>query len=125
MVARYFTPEEANALLPTIEPLMDQLMRRRAHVVESRELIGDILKSGQSDFGGAEASEVVRDFIAIERLARKIRSHGCIIKDLNVGLVDFLSKRKGREVYLCWRHGEAQVAHYHELNKGFSGRRRI
>jgi len=55
----------------------------------------------------------------------QIRSHGCLIKDLNTGLVDFLSKRDGREVYLCWRYGEPRIDFYHELHTGFKNRQQI
>ena len=98
METRYFSVEEANELLEEIEPLMERLLERRAKVVESRPQITQFLEGGYSDVGGPAASELVLDFMAIERLARKIRSHGCIIKDLNSGLVDFLSKRDGHEI---------------------------
>ena len=125
METRYFSVEEANELLADIEPLMERLLERRTKVVESRQQIYQLLAAGDSDFGGPAASELVQDFVAIERLARKIRSHGCIIKDLNNGLVDFLSKRDGREIYLCWRYGEPRVEFFHELHLGFKGRQHI
>lgn len=125
MPARYFTVEEANSLIAEIEPLMNQLLDRRAKVVESRHEVVDVLVSQSSDVGGRAASELVQDFIAIEQLARKIRSYGCILKDLNVGLVDFLAQRDGREVYLCWRYGEPRVDYFHELHTGFRGRQHL
>lgn len=125
MPARYFTVEEANSLIGEIEPLMNQLLDRRAKVVESRHDVADMLGSQSSDVGGRAASELVQDFIAIEQIARKIRSYGCILKDLNVGLVDFLAQRDGREVYLCWRFGEPRVDYYHELHTGFRGRQHL
>lgn len=125
METRYFSVEEANELLEEIEPLMERLLERRAKVVESRPQIIQFLEGGYSDIGGPAASELVLDFMAIERLARKIRSHSCIIKDLNSGLVDFLSKRDGREVYLCWRYGEPRIEFFHELHTGFKGRQHI
>ena len=125
MTARYFTVEEANALLPEIRPLMAELMERRAKVVSTRGELEPMLESGGDNFGGPKASEMVLEFMAIERLASGIRSRGCVIRDLNAGLVDFLSERDGREVYLCWRYGEPRVEFYHELNAGFQGRQRI
>jgi hypothetical protein len=125
METQYFTVEEANALLPEIEFLMEQLLERRAKVIESRDLIAGILEDVQSNVGGPAASAMVQEFLAIERLAKKIRSHGCIIKDLNNGLVDFPSIREGREVYLCWRFGEPQIDFYHELHAGFKGRQQL
>lgn len=125
MTVRYFTVEEANAILPEIRPLMADLLNRRAKVVESRHELIPILKRPHKDVGGGAASEIVQEFIAIERLARKIRSYGCVIKDLNAGLVDFLSERDGRDVYLCWRFNEPTIEFYHELHTGFNGRERV
>lgn len=123
--ARYFTLDEANTLLPKLRPLMGELLERRARVVRQRHLVVDLLSNGFSDVGGRDASAMTQDFIAIERLARKIRSHGCVIKDLNAGLLDFLAERDGREVYLCWRYGEPRVEFFHELHTGFGGREHV
>jgi len=125
MQPRFFTVEEANALLSDIEPLMVELQDRRERVIESRQAISGLLENERGDFGGAAASSIVQEFLAIERLARKIRSHGCIIKDLNNGLIDFLSTREGREIYLCWQYGESRITHFHELHSGFQGRQRL
>lgn len=125
MPARYFTVQEANELLPELEPLVGELLERRARVVAMRKQLGDTLDDVQSDVGGPVQSQMVQDFMAIERLVNRIRSYGCILKDMNSGLLDFLSERDGREVYLCWRYGEPEVAYYHELHTGFSGRRPV
>jgi hypothetical protein len=124
-MAKYFTLAEANALLPTLEPLMAELMERRARVVQNRHEVADIMGDLRSDRGSLEASYMTREFVAIEKLARRIRSYGCVIKDLNAGLVDFLAKRDGREVYLCWRFGEPRVEFFHELHTGFMSRERF
>jgi len=84
-----------------------------------------MFKPSNTDFGSYQSSLMVNEFIAIEELLKEIRSHGCIIKDVNAGLVDFLSLRDGREVYLCWKYGEPEVDHYHELHTGFLGRQPI
>jgi hypothetical protein len=47
---------------------------------------------------------------------------GCILKDINTGLVDFPTVRKGREVFLCWQHGEPEIAFWHDVDAGFAGR---
>jgi hypothetical protein len=122
MPARYFSVEEANALLPEIRPLMSNLLNRRGKVVETRHQMAPFLRKHGHNVGGGPASDIVQDFIAIERLAKKIRSYGCVIKDLNGGLVDFLSERDGREVYLCWRYNEPSIEFFHELHTGFNGR---
>lgn len=112
-------------MLPQLEPLMGQLLERRAKVVRMRPQIETIIEDTRSDVGGSSASQMVEEFIVIERLMAQIQSHGCIIKSINAGLLDFLTKRNGRHVYLCWRYGEPRVEFYHELHNGFSGRRPV
>jgi hypothetical protein len=125
MSPRYFTLEEANALLPKLEPLMAQLLERRAKVVRLRNQVGERMNDLRTDFGSPTASEMAQDCIVIEKLIQKIQGHGCVIKSVNAGLLDFLAKLDGRHVYLCWRYGEPEIAFYHELHKGFSGRRHL
>lgn len=121
----YFTVDEANALLPQIEPLMAELLERRARVVRERDQVTAVVSDGRSDVGSAAASALVREFIRIEALIDEIRAFGCQLKDINVGLLDFLAEIDGREVYLCWRYGESRIAYYHELHTGFAGRKAI
>ena len=122
MKARFFTIEEANELLPTVEPLMGELLERRAKVVGMSDEIPHLSEDVHSDFGGPVASSLVLEFMAIESLVAEIQSYGCIIKDVNAGLLDFLAKKDGREVFLCWRYGEPRVEYYHDLHTGFKGR---
>ena len=123
MPSRFFTPEEANALLPTIRPLMAELLERQARIATHYREVGHMLQGAYRNVGSAQASDMVRDFAAMEQLVQTIRAHGCIVKDLRLGLVDFLAQIDGREVYLCWRYGEPQITTYHDLDSGFNGRR--
>ena len=123
MATKYFSVEEANALLKTIEPLVARLIEKRARVTRLSVELGPLLTDLHSNVGGPIPSEMTRDFAEIERLVAKIQAYGCVLKDINSGLLDFLSLRNGREVYLCWRYGEPKIEYYHELHTGFNGRR--
>lgn len=126
MPVRYYTPAEVNALLPAIEPVLGELLERRARVSSLRRGLRAVVGDGLSDVGSAEASELVLEFAAIERLLQRVLAFGCEVKDLNGGLIDFLARRHGRPVYLCWRYGEPPVIRfYHELHAGFAGRRPV
>lgn len=94
MTTKYFTVEEANALLAEIEPLMERLLETRAKVVKQRQEVGVLLNQVGADVGSPVTSAMVQDFTLIETLLEKIRAYGCEVKDLNGGLVDFLSKRR-------------------------------
>ena len=123
MTPKYFSVEEANAILKTIEPLVARLVEKRAKVSRMSTEIGPLLLDLHNNVGGPVTSEMTQDFVEIERLVEKIQASGCILKDINSGLLDFLSLRNGREVYLCWRYGEEKIEFYHELHTGFNGRR--
>lgn len=123
MTIRYFTLEEANALLPELRPLVGRLLEIRARVVVQSRDLGDFFADLHSDIGNAQASRLVNEFEEIEQLVRQVQSYGCVIKSLEAGLVDFLADRDGRDVFLCWRYNEPRIAYYHELHTGFGGRR--
>ena len=122
---RYFTLEEANALLPTIEPLMGKLIEKRAKAARLTREIQPLLADIRVDVGGAIPTELTSEFAEIEALLAEIQAFGCVVKDLNGGLLDFLSERNGRDVFLCWRYGEPTISFYHELHTGFNGRRPV
>lgn len=123
MSVRYFTVEEANALLPELEPLVGRLLDLRASVsVKGRDVPG-VLPGRRQNGGNAQASHLVVELAEIEGLIRQIQATGCVVKSLEAGLVDFLCELDGRDVYLCWRYGEPSIQYYHELHTGFQDRR--
>ena len=119
---KLFTVAEANALLPEIMPMMATLLEKRAKVMVQRQETGDLLDDLRVDVGGAVLSELVQEFGEIERLIDTIQNYGCVVKDINVGLLDFPAEWQGRQVLLCWRYGEETIAYYHDLHEGFNGR---
>jgi hypothetical protein len=120
---RHFTVDEANALLPEIRPIMADLLERRARVAVAREQLKPVVSDRYSNTGNAEASAVVAEFAVIEALIDQLKAYGCEIKDINGGLLDFPARIDDREVYLCWRYNEPEIAFYHELHTGFGGRK--
>lgn len=122
MTIRYFTLEEANEALVEIKPLMGKLLAKRAETVRLSQQIEHLLDDKHIDFGGPLPAKLAMEFAAIEVLLKQISSYGCVVKNLDAGLVDFLAKIDGRDVYLCWHYGEDRIAYYHELHTGFQGR---
>lgn len=125
MHARYFTLAEANAALETIRPLMDEVQSIRERMVSSRPDLWPIMQRSAGNGGNAALSKVVKDFERLDALVHRILETGVEIKDLGSGLLDFRALRDGQEVYLCWKHGEAHVQFWHELEAGFAGRQPI
>ena len=127
---RHFTPEEANAALVEVRPLVEQMVeQRRLHVValeRQEELDGHIRGNG----GGIPPAELADTAGEVERLARElarivdeITTHGAEVKDMDEGLIDFPARRRGETVLLCWKLGEDEIRYWHTVEDGFSGRR--
>ena len=127
---RHFTPEEANAALAEVRPLVEQMVaHRRAHVAalaRQEELELRIRGNG----GGIPPAELAETAAEVEREARELAQVidavvelGLQVKDIDEGLVDFPALRHGETVLLCWMLGEDHVAHWHTIEDGFAGRR--
>ena len=105
-----------------VRPLLDQVQ---------------VLASGLEPVGeGGDAPEepspeIVARRSRLEDLSKEIRDHVQELVDLGIevksidGLVDFRSRHRGREVYLCWRWDETEVAWFHDVDAGFTGRQPI
>ncbi len=61
----------------------------------------------------------------LKAAVEQIQEIGCVIKDLDIGLVDFPTLFRGEEVYLCWKLGEPGIAFWHGTQEGFAGRKAI
>lgn len=123
MPTRYFTVEQANALLPTIRPMVAALLEARQRIVDVQPELWPVLEKAVGNGGSAKAAAVLTDFEIVDKNVKAITALGLEMKDVNSGLVDFLAERDGREIYLCWRYNEPKVAHWHDLETGFAGRR--
>ena len=127
---RHFTPEEANAALEQVRPLVEQMVaHRRAHVEaleRQEELEGRIRGNG----GGIPPAELAEAAADVERQARDLSRAiddivelGVEVKDLDEGLVDFPALHRGETVLLCWQLGEEEIGYWHSPQDGFAGRR--
>ena len=127
---KLFTVEEANQLLPTLTPILQSIIALRLTVdkleveIDSLELIlGTAAKEGKVNQElETKISELNEHIGSLNQAIHKVESYGCVLKGIELGLVDFLSEHEDRKVYLCWRLGEAQVTHWHEVSEGFSNR---
>jgi hypothetical protein len=127
---RHFTPEEANAALEEVRPLVEQMVvHRRAHVdalARQEELEERIKGNGggipPSTLADA-AEEVERVALALAQTIDEIDEHGAQVKDLDEGLIDFPALRGGETVLLCWRLDEDEIRYWHRVEDGFAGRR--
>jgi hypothetical protein len=119
---RYFTVDEANALLPRLTTLLQTMIAARERIITDRPNWEPVIEKAHTNGGSERAKNLYRDSSAIQALLNEINQWGVIIKDLDTGLVDFPHLRDGREVFLCWRIDEPRVAYWHDVDAGFAGR---
>ena len=119
---KLFTVEEANSLLPRLRELLTDVSLHRDALRERAPHLEPILRAAGTNGGGKIGSEygveAYKLYLAIER----IRELGVVLKDLDVGLLDFPHQREGRVVFLCWHPPEERIRYWHEIEAGYAGR---
>lgn len=120
-----FTIEQANRTLPLVRRIVQDIVDHYAHWQDLMRSL-DVLAAGPAP-DTASIDRLQRDIQsearAIDGFVRELKELGVEMKGFDIGLVDFPGEIDGRPVYLCWRLGEDVVAHWHERDAGFAGRR--
>jgi hypothetical protein len=129
---RRFTPSEANEELAEIRPLAEEIVahrREQRRLQSERQALAQRIAGNGGGIDSAELAELEEaerhERVEIARRVNAVHERGAIVKDLDTGLVDFPALLHGEEVLLCWRLGEEQVEHWHGLEEGFAGRKRL
>ncbi len=130
---RFFTLQQAEELLPDIDAAIREAIQRKAEY-ESAEAERQQVTQRVAMLGGVQVDraqaleqkmrgqEAAR---ALEQAIGKIHSFVCLVKDLDIGLIDFPTLFRGEEVYLCWKLGESGIRFWHGVSEGFRGRKAI
>ena len=117
---RLYTLEEANAELPDLRERLPRLRIARDGLIAASERIKEAVAS---DGGGVAEAGWFTHQQTLKTELEHLAERGILLRDPEIGLVDFPAERDGRRVYLCWRLGEDEVAWYHEENAGFGSRK--
>ena len=118
---RFYTVEEANAMLPRLRPLLERIRERQAALAEDRSLAVIREKAAQNG-GGAPAHDLSARVREIESDLVQLTEWGIILRDPKIGLTDFPHRRQGTTVYLCWKLGEPAIGYWHPIETGIAGR---
>jgi hypothetical protein len=127
---RYFSVDEATGLLPRLTELIGTLRQLRDQAVVKRARIERLW--GRLDSGERVLSEIGEEQRVLDGLSKRlvaiageIESIGCVLRDLDLGLVDFPFRAGGGAVFLCWKIGEPAILFWHGTDEGFAGRKPI
>lgn len=132
-MARRFTLEQAESLLPDIEKNIRDAVSSKTAFEDAENALQAITQRVTMLGGVLVDRNVVQDNKTrrdnsgerLKTAIERIQEMGCVIKDLDVGLVDFPTLFRGEEVYLCWKLGESRIRFWHGTNEGFAGRKPI
>jgi len=133
MSDRTFTLQEAQELLPVLESLLrtsidgkklieevDAEIQAVAHrVFLAGGLLLNVVQLAQRKAEREKALQRVRDALS------EIDATGVLVKDLDIGLLDFPCVVEGQTILLCWKLGETGITHWHGVDEGFAGRKPI
>ncbi len=130
---RFFTLQQAEKLLPEVESALREAMALKAEYQQavdawqssSRRIA--MMGGTQVDPSKSLDQKQQREAHAhrLKAAIEKIQDIGCVVKDLDIGLIDFPTMLNGVEVYLCWKMGEAAIQFWHGVDEGFRGRKPI
>lgn len=132
--SRVFTLEELNDLVPKLSVAVKEQLERRSALegllIRLGRELGDVpdrivFDPSDPDDLRALKRDLVTQIEVYRAGWRAIEDMGAVLKDARTGLLDFYGTVDGKLVWLCWRFGEREVAYYHALTEGFSGRKRI
>ena len=133
MAERTFTLEEAQQLLPMLEPLLDAAVRNKKLVEEVdtdlQQLSHRVSQAGGMllQIGNWAERRAERDqaLAHVQETLTELDALGVQVKDLDNGLLDFPCQVGDGVILLCWKLGEKKIAHWHDTTEGFIGRKPI
>jgi hypothetical protein len=132
MAERSFTPDEANNALDEVRPVAERLVAVRARMRELEQSQGELVTAIGGNGGGYAATDLNAAQSELGGLTDvalacvdKLEELGVVLKDVDLGLLDFPSEREGEAVLLCWHVGEDSVTSWHGLEEGYAGRKPI
>jgi hypothetical protein len=128
---RFFTVDEANALVAALQLEFGRIAQARSVLAPLIQALGGpdeavaILQEGAPTPPGREGEAQQLRHLAgeITGAVERVNAHGCLVKDVEAGLVDFYAMVDDEPAFLCWQFGERAVTHWHALDEGFAGRK--
>ena len=127
-----FTAAEANALLPKITSVVEQLQGIQRSLLQTTVQLNEV--TGKLSQGNGYPIRSLKERLqeltkhqlqlinAFQSALDQLEQFGAVLKDLQTGLVDFYALREGELIFLCWKLGEGRIRYWHTLDGGYAAR---
>ncbi|ACN98884.1 DUF2203 domain-containing protein [Sulfurihydrogenibium azorense] len=127
---KFFTVKEANAILPQIKVLVEEIAEKRDeiyyNIARYEELADSEEKTDKEDLEMMYAKSMVMMLESeIKEIIETIQNFGVLVKGIDPVIVDFPSKNDEEDIFLCWKEDEEEIMYWHGINEGFKGRKPI
>lgn len=133
MAEKFFNLEEAERLLPAVEKLLRSAIESKKHLDEADQGLGEARQHIMNQGGSLPDRSLLlrlgqqreKSVTELQETLQEIGSSGVLVKDLDIGLIDFPCLFNGQEVCLCWKLGEGHIEFWHHVDDGFAGRKPV
>ncbi|TMC41565.1 MAG: DUF2203 family protein [Chloroflexi bacterium] len=124
MPEKFYSVDEANALVPKLKPLLERIRATQETLAKDKTVAAVRAKAAHNGGGlpGRHLSELHK---TLERDMNQLQEWGIVLRDPSIGLIDFYHQREGNAVFLCWKLGEGKIEWWHPVHTGIAGRKRL
>ena len=124
MPEKFYSVEEANALVPKLKPLLQRIRDTQQSLAQDKTLAA-VREKAAHNGGGLPGRHLTDLTKTLDRDLRQLQEWGIVLRDPSIGLIDFFHQREGETVFLCWQLGEASVEWWHPVQGGIAGRKHL
>jgi hypothetical protein len=124
MLEKFYSVDEANALVPKLKPLLERI-RATQEALAKDKTVAAVRERASHNGGGLPARHLSELTRTLERDMSQLQELGIVLRDPTIGLIDFFHQREGETVFLCWKLGEKKVEWWHPVETGIAGREHL
>ncbi len=131
MKYKIFSIHDANEILVTLKPLLADLAEKKNSMSKMHDalLTMDLLNGNNNDYESEAGQEYLKHAAALENLIisfesdlARIAEFGCVLRDIEKGIVDFYHVYGNELVFLNWMATDIDVQHWYELDSHYRNR---
>ena len=124
---KYFTVDEANAMLPLVRSIVGDICSIFKRVTGRRSDLHRLLRRGKRTSGtqyddemAESRADLQEEYDQIWHYREELESLGVLLRQPEDGMIEFPSFVGDTEAYLCWQLGQEEIRYWREANNPHS-----